>query len=231
LARVAALMAMSTPKLKEQWQALSDTPPPPYNRHFLESRLAYRIRELAYGGLKPETVRRLDQLGEQLDGGNIAIRKVRGSDQPIAGTRLLRACQGIEHTVTVLQAGYEWQGRPYKSLSAIARAIIGTRRNGLVFFGLKNMAGRAQRLGYNKSGKAIIHAETPFQRLHLFERYVRRPLEPTASSFGDHDESISGRVGDQRVGCDILLLGLAGARLLEAGSAGQSQARPRSRLQ
>jgi len=138
LARVAALKVMSTPKLKEQWQALFDTPPPPYNRHFLESRLAYRIQELAYGGLKPETVRRLEQLGEQLDGGNIAVRKVRDSDQPIAGTRLLRAYQGIEHTVTVMQDGYEWQGRPYKSLSAIARAITGTRWNGLVFFGLKN---------------------------------------------------------------------------------------------
>ncbi|WP_428674685.1 DUF2924 domain-containing protein [Reyranella sp.] len=138
LARVAALKATSTPKLKEQWQALFDTPPPPYNRRFLESRLAYRIQELAYGGLKPETVRRLEQLGEQLDGGIIAVRKVRGSDQPIAGTRLLRAYQGVEYTVTVMQDGYEWQGRPYKSLSAIARAITGTRWNGLVFFGLKN---------------------------------------------------------------------------------------------
>lgn len=138
LARVVALKAMPTPELKEQWRALFDTPPPPYNRRFLESRLAYRIQELAYGGLKPETVRRLEQLGEQLDGGKIAVRKVRGSDQPIAGTRLLRAYQGVEHTVTVLQDGYEWQGRPYKSLSAIARAITGTRWNGLVFFGLKN---------------------------------------------------------------------------------------------
>jgi hypothetical protein len=138
LARVAALKAMSTPKLKEQWSALFDTPAPLYNRRFLESRLAYRIQELAYGGLKPETLRRLEQLGEQLDGGNIAVRKVRGRDQPIAGTRLLRAYQGVEHTVTVLQDGYEWQGRPYKSLSAIARAITGTRWNGLVFFGLKN---------------------------------------------------------------------------------------------
>jgi hypothetical protein len=138
LARVAALKAMPTPKLKEHWLTLFDAPAPPYNRRFLESRLAYRIQELAYGGLKPETIRRLEQLGEQLDGGNVAVRKVRGSDQPIAGTRLLRAYQGTEHTVTVMQDGYEWQGRPYKSLSAIARAITGTRWNGLVFFGLKN---------------------------------------------------------------------------------------------
>jgi hypothetical protein len=138
LARVAALKAMPTMELKKQWQALFDTAAPPYNRRFLESRLAYRIQELAYGGLKPETVRRLEQLGEQLDGGNIAVRRLRGSDIPIAGTRLIREYQGVEHTVTVMADGYEWQGRPYKSLSAIARAITGTRWNGLLFFGLKN---------------------------------------------------------------------------------------------
>jgi hypothetical protein len=44
----------------------------------------------------------------------------------------------VEHAVTVLLDGYEWQGRPYKSLSAIARAITGTPWNGLTFFGLKN---------------------------------------------------------------------------------------------
>ena len=143
LARVAALKATPTPELKEQWRKLFDTEPPPYNRRFLESRLAYRIQELAYGGLKPQTIARLEALGEQLDGGNITLRRIRGDDKPIAGTRLIREWQGIEHTVTVLNDGYEWQGRPYQSLSAIARAITGTRWNGWVFFGLKNRRGRA----------------------------------------------------------------------------------------
>lgn len=40
----------------------------PFNRRYLESRLAYRIQELAYGGLKPETIRRLERLDEDLDG-------------------------------------------------------------------------------------------------------------------------------------------------------------------
>ncbi|MEO1610665.1 MAG: DUF2924 domain-containing protein, partial [Pseudomonadota bacterium] len=40
--------------------------------------------------------------------------------------------------VTVTADGFEWQGRPYKSLSAIARAITGTRWNGFIFFGLKS---------------------------------------------------------------------------------------------
>ena len=67
-----------------------------------------------------------------------AVRRIRDDVMPIAGTRLLREWQGVEHTVTVLAEGYEWQGRPYRSLSAIARAITGTRWNGLVFFGLKS---------------------------------------------------------------------------------------------
>ena len=57
---------------------------------------------------------------------------------PIAGTRLIREYQAVEQIVTVTQTGFEWQGRPYQSLSAIARAITGTRWNGWVFFGLKN---------------------------------------------------------------------------------------------
>ena len=143
LARLAALKSTPTADLKKQWRNLFETEPPPYNRRFLESRLAYRIQELAYGGLKQQTVKRLEALGEQLDGGNITLRRIRGDDKPIAGTRLIREWQGTEHTVTVLKDGYEWQGRPYQSLSAIARAITGTRWNGWVFFGLKNRRRRA----------------------------------------------------------------------------------------
>ena len=143
LARVAALKKIPTAELKQQWQQLFEAQAPPYNRRFLESRLAYRIQELAYGGLKPETVKRLEALGEQLDGGNITVRRLRADDKPIAGTRLIREYQGIEYTVTVLHDGYEWQGRPYQSLSAIARAITGTRWNGWVFFGLKNRRAQA----------------------------------------------------------------------------------------
>ena len=143
LARLAALKTTPTAELRKQWEALFETPPPRYNRRFLESRLAYRIQELAYGGLKPETVKRLEALGEQLDGGNIVLRRIRGDDKPMAGTRLIREYGGVEHTVTVLHDGYEWQGRPYQSLSAIARAITGTRWNGWVFFGLKNRRGQS----------------------------------------------------------------------------------------
>ena len=142
-ARLAALKNTSTPDLKQQWRDLFDREPPPFNRRYLETRLAYRIQELAYGGLKPETVRRLEALGEQLDGGDRKKSRIRADLKPIAGTRLIRDYQGTEQVVTVLQDGYEWQGRPYRSLSAIARAITNTRWNGWVFFGLKNTKRRA----------------------------------------------------------------------------------------
>ena len=77
VARIAALKTTPTPALKQQWRELFETEPPPYNRRFLESRLAYRIQELTYGGLKSATVQRLEALGEQLDGGKIEVRRQR----------------------------------------------------------------------------------------------------------------------------------------------------------
>jgi hypothetical protein len=120
--RVAALNALPVPQLKQQWRDLFESEPPPYNRRFLEHRLACRIQELAYGELKPEIVKRLRVLAEELDGGDPANRRRYHQDQPMPGTRLIREWQGIEHCVTVRDEGFEYQGRPYKSLSAIARA-------------------------------------------------------------------------------------------------------------
>ena len=141
LAQLAALKAAPIADLKQKWRALFDREPPPYNRRFLESRLAYRIQELAYGGLSVETVERLDALADELEGKK-PRRRSSLETRPIAGTRLIREWKGVEHSVTVRHEDFEYQGRPYKSLSAVARIITGTRWNGLVFFGLKNTRGR-----------------------------------------------------------------------------------------
>lgn len=139
VARLAALKTMSAPELKEQWRRLFDSEPPMYTRPNLESRLAYRIQELAFGGLKRATVERLNALADEIEGkGASRKRKSIGQQMPIAGTRLIREWKGVEHSVTVLADGFEHHGHRYKSLSAIARAITGTRWNGLVFFGLKS---------------------------------------------------------------------------------------------
>jgi len=135
LTQLAALRTMPVADLKRKWRDLFAKEAPPYNRRFLEHRLAYRIQELAYGGLRPETIERLDALADGLEGKLSKRRRI--ENRLVSGTRLLREWKGVEHTVTVRDNDFEYQGRPYQSLSAIARAITGTRWNGLVFFGLK----------------------------------------------------------------------------------------------
>ena len=66
-AQVAALPKKPTPELKQMWRELFDKEPPGFSRNYLISRLAYRIQELAYGGLKPATRVRLDALADALD--------------------------------------------------------------------------------------------------------------------------------------------------------------------
>jgi hypothetical protein len=137
LRRLNALGTATTADLKQQWRELFGKEPPQFSRPFLQSRLAHRVQELAFGGLRPETIARLEALGEKLDGGNIVLRRIRADDRPITGTRLVREYRGVEHVATVLADGFEFEGRPYRSLSAIARAITGTRWNGWTFFGLR----------------------------------------------------------------------------------------------
>jgi hypothetical protein len=137
LAQLAALKGAPAGVLKARWRELFDTEPPAYNRRFLESRLAYRIQELAYGGLSRETLDRLRAMAKQYCSQSPAERKARPMLRPVAGTKLVREWQGIEHCVTVRADDFEYLGRPYKSLSSIAREITGTKWNGWVFFGLK----------------------------------------------------------------------------------------------
>jgi hypothetical protein len=142
VAQLATLKGASAKELKARWRELFETEPPAYNRRFLESRLAYRIQELAYGGLSRETLDRLKAMGRQYADQKPADRKVRPTLRPVAGTKLIREWQGIEHCVIVRTDDFEYLGRPYKSLSSVAHEITGTKWNGWVFFGLKNQQGR-----------------------------------------------------------------------------------------
>jgi len=128
---------MSLNELKTEWQVLFDAPAPNNSRSFLEGRLAYRIQELAYGGPDRDTRRMLDLLADEVDGTLTRKAQIADPRNPLVGTKLIRDWDGVAHTVTVLKDGFEWEGRRYKSLSAVARAISGTRWNGYRFFGLR----------------------------------------------------------------------------------------------
>lgn len=141
LKRVAALPGMSTGELKKLWRELNRSDPPPYNRAFLVKRLAYRIQELALGGLSERTVRRLERLADEEEAP--AQPKRPPGERLLPGTRLIREWKGVEHCCMVLDDGFEYQGRRFGSLSAVANFITGTRWNGLVFWGLKRQGGAA----------------------------------------------------------------------------------------
>jgi len=139
LKQVAELPRLTFDQLKARWRELYGNEPPPYNKAHLVQRLAYRVQELAYGGLS-ETAQAVLQEGNvtELDG-NMGRQKRRARKQgmPVPGTTLVREWSGKRYEVTVVEGGFEYAGKPYRSLSAVTNAITGTHWNGPDFFGLR----------------------------------------------------------------------------------------------
>ena len=123
-------------ELREEWRRLNKTDASPrLSRDLLVRAVAYRLQELALGGLRLEPQRQLRQIAMELNQTGAATTRLR----PLlpSGTRLMREWRGRRYEVVVLDAGFSWQGTHYRSLSAIARTITGTAWSGPLFFGLK----------------------------------------------------------------------------------------------
>lgn len=151
LRQLAELDRLPTDELKARWRALYGTDPPRFNRQFLVKRLAYRIQEIAYGGLPDEVSARLNELLDEEGYNEIGVKapgrkpgKRNATGHPVPGTVLIREWDGERHEVTALTNGFEYRGIPYRSLSAVARKITGTRWNGPLFFGLRTGPTRAR---------------------------------------------------------------------------------------
>lgn len=149
LKQIADLPNLTYDELVQLWRTLHGNEPPAYNRQFIMKRLAYRIQEIAYGGLSDETHRKMDAVLKRHgydENGMLAKasrrRNGRAKDTPVVGSRLVRQWNGRRYEVTALHDGFEFEGRKYRSLSAIAKAITGTHWNGRAFFGC---AGRSAR--------------------------------------------------------------------------------------
>ena len=123
-------------ELRQQWRNLYKAEAPRYlSRELLVRAIAYRMQELAGGGLRPEPQRQLRRIAQQFKTTGAATIRARPELKP--GTRLVREWQGRSYDVLVLDDGFSWQGSRYRSLSAIARKITGTAWSGPLFFGLK----------------------------------------------------------------------------------------------
>lgn len=145
LLEIAGLRKLSVGKLRERYLAVFGEPTTSRNKDYLFKRIAYRLQEKKYGGLTPRARAKADELGsnapirrrfhtEALE--EVAPSGDRDPRLPPPGTVLRRGHGGAEHQVTVLADGFEYQGKRYEGLSAIAREITGTRWNGFGFFGL-----------------------------------------------------------------------------------------------
>jgi len=120
-----AIATLSWPELRKRWSEATGRPPPRVKHALLRMALAYELQASVYGGLSRRTSERLAQMSAIL------------VPQPRT-TRLVREWKGTLHTVTVMEDGtVAWNGRQWRSLSEVARAITGTRWSGPAFFGLR----------------------------------------------------------------------------------------------
>src|ERR1700720_4776770 len=94
------------------------------SRELLLRAVAYRMQEVALGGLRPERQLQLRQFAQQLNASQEVRIRPRPELKP--GTRLVREWQGRTYDVLVLDDGFSWQGTSYRSLSALAGKITGT---------------------------------------------------------------------------------------------------------
>jgi hypothetical protein len=144
LKQIAGLPKLSQDELKALWREYFGVKPPAYRRGFLVRGLAHRLQELAHRPLAPAYQARLDAMIEGTEKPNGTGRPGRRRRQEVnllEGTKLLREWRGVIYEVTVVDGGYEHQGRRYKSLSAVARSITRTQWSGPLFFGLRKTGG------------------------------------------------------------------------------------------
>jgi hypothetical protein len=140
---------MSVDQLANKYLELYGEPTRSRNGGYLRKRLAWRIQEAAYGGLSPSALERIKQLGDALPeswrmrSANITTpaKPSRDPRLPPAGTILKREYGGAQHEVRVLHDGFEYAGRRFDTLSAVAQEITKTRWNGFAFFQLTKRGG------------------------------------------------------------------------------------------
>ncbi len=154
LRQVADLHNLSQEELKDLWRTLYGTEPPAHNRPHLVSRLAYRIQELTYGGISEAAKAKMKAImeasGLDENGGEQRAKRRRGTDrkdQPVVGTRIVRDWNGQTHEVIVVHGGFQYGGRLFRSLTAVAEAITGSHWNGRAFFGLAKSGTRKRKMG------------------------------------------------------------------------------------
>lgn len=122
---------MDTEQLQALWHKHFKEPPRRLQRDLMVWNISYKIQEKAYGGLSKTVRNKLERLAFE------SQQQSQPKFTLSAGTKLVREWNGVQHVVTTTDSGFEYAGKPYRSLSKIAGEITGARWSGPLFFGLK----------------------------------------------------------------------------------------------
>jgi hypothetical protein len=149
-AQLAVLDKLTVGELVAKYREVYSVPARTRNKDYLRKRVAWRIQELAEGGLSERALDRIEQLAPEAPvrwrqpsatiEGTAPIETAKAQRDPRlppVGAVLTRTHDGREHKVTVLDEGFEYRGERHASLSKVARVITGTPWNGYLFFGLE----------------------------------------------------------------------------------------------
>jgi len=168
--QLGALAKMTTGELAQKYREVFGVPTRTNHKEYLRKRIAWKIQETAEGGLSARALARIEELAalaptrwnRPAEGPAVVAATPMGaaapepataptSDRdprlPPPGTVLTRTHKGVEHRVTVLEDGVEYNGERHRSLSRVARLIAGTPWNGFLFFGLADRARRGEAKG------------------------------------------------------------------------------------
>lgn len=153
--QLAALRSMTVAQLRERYLEVTGEPTRSRNKDWLFKKIAWRIQELAEGGLSEQALASIDELAGDApvrwrqrrsqasaptlegDATDAQAAEPRDPRLPPAGTVLTRDYKGVEHKLTVLDDGFEYRGERHASLSKLAKDITGTNWNGFLFWGLQ----------------------------------------------------------------------------------------------
>lgn len=150
---VAALQRMTVKELRAKYAEAFGEGTNSKNKSWLVKRIVWRLQALAEGGLSERARRRAEELANDADIrlsapkakveptpvelAMTAILRSKGNKRlPPPGTTITRVYKGTTFRVTVLAAGFDFEGERYRSLSAIAKVITGQHCNGFRFFQL-----------------------------------------------------------------------------------------------
>ena len=147
LEQLLALKELSVPELQARYSELFDgKKATSNNKTYLWQRIAYRIQELAYGSLPKEAQNKAKELAQAYDPiNNKALRPDNGVVKccvsrdrrlPLPGTIITKNYKGTDIRVKILEKSFEYNGKVYKSLTAIAKEVTGSHWNGYLFLNM-----------------------------------------------------------------------------------------------